>query len=118
MTRAPLLLVAAGLVVLLVASPERLRAEDRPSPPPLEASEPRFDAGRVEAGTAVHHTYVLRNHGQKILQILAKPSCGCTTTDYDRTIAPGDVGTITARLDTTSVRGRVEKHINVTTNDP
>ncbi len=84
----------------------------------LEAIASRFDAGRVEAGTQVRHTYELRNIGTKPLQILAKPECGCTTTDYDREIPAGGTGKITAVLDTTHMRGRVEKIVNVRTNDP
>ena len=74
--------------------------------------------GKVEAGTPVEHTYVLRNDGPKTLQIVAKPGCGCTTTSYDREIPPGGTGKVTARLDTTDLRGRVEKTIDIISNDP
>jgi hypothetical protein len=110
-------LAAAGLLVALAAQPVSVPAAD-PAPPPLEALAPRFDAGRVEAGTTVRHTYVLRNRGTTTLQILAKPSCGCTTTDYDHTIAPGTTGKVDVALDTTYVHGPLEKTIAVMTNDP
>lgn len=87
-------------------------------PPPLAALAPRWDAGRVEAGTEIRHTYELRNDGTRPLQISAKPSCGCTTADYDKEIPPNAVGKLTAVLDTTHARGRVEKVVTVTTNDP
>jgi hypothetical protein len=84
----------------------------------LHAVAPSFDAGKVEAGTPVEHTYVLRNDGPKTLQVVAKPGCGCTTTSYDREIPPGGTGKVTARLDTTDLRGRVEKTIDIISNDP
>jgi hypothetical protein len=87
-------------------------------PPPLEAPAPRFDAGRVDVGTEVRHTYELRNRGPRALQIAVKPGCGCTTADYDAEIPPGGTGRVTAVLDTTHVHGRVEKIVDVLTNDP
>lgn len=81
--------------------------------PALTAVEARFDAGRVEAGTKVSHTYELRNSGPTDVTIFAKASCGCTATDYDRVIPAGGTGKVTAVLDTTRMRGRVEKAIDV-----
>lgn len=81
--------------------------------PTLVAVEPRFDAGRVEAGTKVTHVYELRNSGTTDVRIFAKASCGCTAMDYDRIIPAGGTGTVTAVLDTTRMRGRVEKAIDV-----
>ena len=106
--------VAILLVVVGIAATAPAHAD----PPPLEALAPRWDAGRVEAGTEIRHTYELRNTGPRPLQISAKPSCGCTTADYDKEIPPNGVGKLTAVLDTTHARGRVEKVVTVTTNDP
>lgn len=109
---------AAACLVLVLGAHPRPASADGPPTPPLEAVDPRYDAGRVEAGTIVRHTYLLRNHGTATLQILAKPSCGCTTTDYDRTIASGTTGTVAVAVDTKSMRGSIEKTIAVITNDP
>lgn len=106
--------VAAGLVALLLLSPRAAPAD----PPPLEALAPRWDAGRVEAGTEIRHTYELRNRGSRPLRITVKPGCGCTTAAYDKEIPAGGRGTVTAVLDTTHVRGRVEKIVDVLTDDP
>lgn len=104
---------AVALHVLLGAVPA-LAATDVV----LTAIEPRWDAGRVEAGTQVTHTYVLRNTGTAPVPILVTTSCGCTTTDYDRMIPAGGTGKVTVLLDTTRMRGRVEKAIDVKTNEP
>lgn len=112
----PTVRVASGLAALALVATTGARGFA--DPPPLEALAPRWDAGRVDAGTQVRHTYELRNHGSRVLQIAVKPSCGCTTADYDAEIPPGGTGHVTAVLDTTRMRGRVEKVIDVTTNDP
>lgn len=100
---------------LLIASlvPLSFAAAGEPDAPGLTATAPRFDAGRVEAGTKVTHTYELRNSGTTDVRIFAKASCGCTATDYDRVVPAGGTGTVTAVLDTTRMRGRVEKAIDV-----
>lgn len=106
------------LVTATLAAPLPVHADATPTPaPPLEAIAPTYDAGRVDAGTEIRHTYELRNRGPRPLQIKVKASCGCTTTDWDREIAPGALGKVTAQLDTTHLRGRVEKTVTVTTDD-
>jgi hypothetical protein len=108
-------------VVALVLAPgsHALRADETPpAAPPLAAVAPTWDAGRVEAGTQLRHTYELRNRGDRPLQILVTASCGCTTTEYDHEIAAGGVGTVTALVDTSRLRGRSQKTLSVTTNDP
>ena len=105
----------AGLVAFVGAA----RAADAPTTaPPLAAVADTYDAGRVAIGVPVTHTYELRNTGSTALEIRVKATCGCTTTDYDKSVAPGGTGKVTAVLDTTHVRGRVAKTLHVTTTDP
>jgi uncharacterized protein DUF1573 len=107
------MLLLAGLTTAAATS-----AADPTPTPPLSAPAPRFDAGKVDAGTVVQHTFELRNAGSHPIPIVAKPSCGCTTTDYDKEIPAGGSGKVTAALDTTHVRGRVEKTIDILTGEP
>jgi hypothetical protein len=108
-----------GLLALLAVSLGAVTsaAAADPAPPALTADAPTFDAGRVEAGTKVTHTYVLSNAGSAPLPILVKASCGCTATEYDRVIPAGGTGTVTAVLDTTRMRGKVRKSIDVLSTD-
>src|SRR5688572_7783716 len=108
--------LVAALVLACLAAPASGAAAEVVAPV-LAAVEPRFDAGRVEAGSKVTHTYQLRNSGPTDLPIVVKASCGCTATDYDRVIPAGGTGKVTAVLDTTRMRGRVEKTIDVMSND-
>jgi hypothetical protein len=110
MTRAAAIALASVLACIAEA-----RAAGSPA---LTAVAPIWDAGTVAVGASVRHTYELRNGGTAALHVLVKPSCGCTTADYDRVIPPGASGHVSATLDTRNLRGAVAKTIHVTTDDP
>ena len=94
-------------------------AQDGPKPklsiPSLEHS-----FGSVKAGTPLTYTFQIKNEGKVDLEIKSvNPSCGCTTSKYDKVIAPGKVGTVTlAVAKTDSYKGEITKTASVTTNDP
>ncbi|HEY6331062.1 MAG TPA: DUF1573 domain-containing protein [Blastocatellia bacterium] len=78
------------------------------------------DFGNVDAGTPLRYSFKVRNDGTADLRIMSvAPSCGCTTTYYDKTLAPGAEGKITLAIEhTVGYSGRVQKSATVTTNDP
>lgn len=86
--------------------------------PMITVDEPAFDAGEVEQGSVIEHTFVIANSGDETLRILGvRPSCGCTVAqDYDREIAPGESGRIPIVLKTHGFRGKISKTISVTSN--
>ena len=87
--------------------------------PQVAVPENRFDAQRVQEGEVIVHSYVIQNRGTEPLEILhVKPDCGCTSAEFDKSIAPGKEGHITLRLDTRGDSGRIAKHTRVFTNDP
>jgi hypothetical protein len=110
-------LAALLLLVTVCTGAPRVSADDPLAAPALVAPEATWDAGRVDVGTRVTHTYELRNQGPRLLTLTVKTTCGCTTTDFDQRIPAGGTGKVTAVLDTTHVRGRVVKTIRVTTDD-
>lgn len=77
-----------------------------------------IDAGRISKGNAAEFEFLIRNSGQAPLEINAVPRCGCTVAKFDRSIAPGKEGKISASLRTDQLSGRVVKAIEMTTNDP
>ena len=88
------------------------------SGPSLAVDEPIHDIGVVEAGSDVTHTFVLRNEGDAVLTIVdVEPDCGCTVVSYDRSIAPGGSGEVTARIDISTFFGPIAKYLVVHTND-
>src|SRR5581483_1747439 len=88
-------------------------------PKPVLAVEKREeDAGDVWRGEKPHFTFVIKNAGDAPLEITAKPNCGCTVAHYDKVITPGASGKIEADVNTAAFRGRIQKQITVTSNDP
>ncbi|MEE8141997.1 MAG: DUF1573 domain-containing protein [Planctomycetota bacterium] len=87
----------------------------------LHIPEPVFEWGEVLQGTQVEHTFTLENQGSAVLKILnVKPSCGCTTVQFDREIPPGGVGQLQLRIrtDRISTGHTLKKRVTVHTNDP
>jgi thiol-disulfide isomerase/thioredoxin len=82
-------------------------------------AEATKDFGEFWAGAELTHNFVIKNPGDQVLQLLSvKASCGCTSTGYDKEIAPGAEGKVSAKLNTKNFPGRFSKSITVTTNDP
>ena len=100
------------VLALAVAAPARAE------PPRLEMPEAVFEAGTVDAGTLIRHTFAIRNAGGADLHVTAQPGCACTVVQYDRTIAPGTVGTLTATLDTLNYKGAITKEVRLSSDDP
>src|SRR5882724_184800 len=76
--------------------------------------------GAVKAGTPLTYSFEIKNEGKVDLEVKSvSPSCGCTTSKYDKVIAPGKAGNITLEVaKTDGYKGEVTKTANVTTNDP
>lgn len=86
-------------------------------PPTSDVNEPVFDWGSVLQGEVVIHDFELKNTGGSALKIeRVKPSCGCTTVNFDKIIAPGATGKITLKVDTKKFSGMVRKTAQVSTN--
>jgi len=87
--------------------------------PRLVVEEAEMDAGVREPGPKVEFVFRLKNTGAAPLKIIeAKGNCGCVAAAYDREIAPGGTGTVTAVLDTAERIGMEVKHLTVVSNDP
>ena len=99
---------------LLVAAAVPALAES-PKAVPLEPIK-NFDL--VARGDILEHTFEIRNDGNQPLEITdVRPACGCTVAEFDKNVAPGKVGKIHAKVDTTDFMGPISKSIAVFTND-
>lgn len=104
------------LTLLWVTAIVAGRAEAQPG---AVFSETVIDVGAVNKGERASYEFTVQNEGDQVLQITeVKPSCGCTVTEYDKTIKPGGSGKITAVVDTTNFKGPIAKSVKVFTNDP
>jgi hypothetical protein len=89
------------------------------SKPKMQIVEPSYDAGEMyKTNKKIQHDFIIKNNGNAELQILnARPGCGCTVTQFDKTIAPGAEGKVTASVDISHFKGQIEKGIDLQTND-
>ena len=88
--------------------------------PKLSIPSLEHSFGSVKAGTPLTYSFQIKNEGKVDLEIKSvSPSCGCTTSKYDKIIAPGKVGTVTLAVEKTDTyKGEISKTASVTTNDP
>lgn len=105
----------ASLLMLVFSVSAQESGNPRLSIPSLEHS-----FGSVKAGTPLLHAFEIKNEGKVDLEIKSvSTSCGCTSSKYDKVIAPGKVGTVTLEVaKTDGYKGEVSKTASVITNDP
>ena len=86
---------------------------------PLAAPvEPIKDFDVITKGEVIVHEFEIKNEGTAPLEITdVRPACGCTIARYDKTIAPGQIGRVKARVETDNFAGPISKSIAVFTND-
>jgi hypothetical protein len=79
-----------------------------------------FDFGRALPGKALRKQFVLRNAGDAELVIeRVDTSCHCTAAIAGSTrLLPGRSTALTVSLDTSGLRGHVERRVLVRSNDP
>ncbi|MBI4578693.1 MAG: DUF1573 domain-containing protein, partial [Planctomycetes bacterium] len=106
------------------AVPPRGLAQTQPAqtqpagpPPKFRCDELVYNFGTVWASEKVEHAFILHNDGEGVMTIEARGTCGCTATEYDKTIAPGGQGKVKAVLTTGNYTVPMNKIIVVTTND-
>jgi hypothetical protein len=104
-----------ALCATLIAAPLALADASRPK---AVAPEPIKDIEGVAKGEKITHDFVIRNEGTAPLEISeVRASCGCTATEFDKTIAPGAAGKVHVVIDSTTFAGPIAKSVTVFTND-
>lgn len=113
-------IAAASSVAYAQADQANPQAPSEPKAPKIWIEATTHDFGTVEAGTPLRYSFKIRNDGTAALEIKGvRPSCGCTTTDFDKQLAPGAEGKITLAVEHTGgYSGETQKVATVTTNDP
>jgi hypothetical protein len=88
--------------------------------PKLAVPKTDVEVGNLTSGESAEGTFTLENQGSDPLVISnVGTSCGCTTTSYPKTLAPGETGVLKATLASNPHwSGRVQKEITVNSNDP
>ncbi len=108
----------SGLNVEPVAVPTP--GQENPDAPVIKVDQGVHNFGTVWTGPVLKHEFTIRNEGKTPLQITkVKPACGCTIAgEYPRSIAPGESGKFPFSIPSDKLRGKFEKAITVTSNDP
>lgn len=111
--------LALALSITTVAVAQDKKATETARAPRLTLVEPLKDFGTVPKGQKIDWAFEIKNTGTADLEILsAKPACGCTVADFDRVIKPGQIGKVSAHVDTTGFAGPISKAVTLETNDP
>jgi hypothetical protein len=107
---------------MLVPAGPRSFADEKPVP---AASGPRMvlpsdtlEFGKVRAGKVISHSFPFRNPGTETLVIEdIRTGCTCTVAGkYDARLDPGGKGTIELEVDTTTLKGRINRTVRVLNN--
>jgi hypothetical protein len=90
------------------------------SQPKLSLDKPEVDLGKMYGGEKKKGKIVLKNIGNDTLRIFSvQPSCGCTTVKQPKGfLLPGQSDDVELEFNSAGYRGKVEKHVSITTNDP
>jgi hypothetical protein len=84
----------------------------------LEFEEEVFDFGDIVEGDVVEHVFKFKNAGKSPLIIShAVGSCGCTVPEWPQEpIAPGDLGEVKVKFNSTGKQGEQDKTITISAN--
>jgi hypothetical protein len=90
------------------------------SQPKLSLDKPEVDLGTIYGGVKKTGTFTLKNIGNDTLRIISvRPTCGCTTVKQPKAfLLPGESDVAEFEFNSAGYRGKVEKHVNINTNDP
>jgi hypothetical protein len=88
--------------------------------PKAQVGDPTFNFGTALSGPPINHAFMIKNVGNGPLEIRnVTSSCGCTAAKPSKTIlAPGEVSTVSASVDTHFEQGHSLSVVTLTTNDP
>lgn len=112
-----------ALVVLALAltafAQETAQPAAKGKPKLVIVEKPEFDFGKVKEGTEVTHTFKIKNEGTAELVIInVSPACGCTASDFSKSIAPDAEGIVKLTVKTAGMNGKTSRYADLISNDP
>jgi len=85
----------------------------------MVVDSPELSCKGIRGGETAEYQFHVRNEGGANLAITSvKPSCDCTTVDFDHSIAPGKTGIILAHVHTKPLQTQLRVSLMVEANDP
>jgi hypothetical protein len=117
--RSLFIIIAILIPVTSIINEAQARQEEQKAGPQAVFVETIHDAGTVEAGTDLTHTFKIKNVGKADLLIeQVKPTCGCILTEFTEIIPPGQEGQVILSTKTPILRSTVQATAWIYTNDP
>lgn len=97
-----------------------LTTQQIPPRPQLVFDAPRYEFGKIIAGTVVQHSFFFRNTGTRPLVIAnVGVSCGCTTSNWPHTpVLPGKAAVVRVNFNSTGKSGMQYKLLTIESNAP
>ncbi len=93
------------------------KADDKGAPK-LAVDNAKFEFGKVKEGEEISHVFKIKNTGTSELVIVnVSPACGCTASDFTKTLAPGAEGIVKLTVKTAGMSGWTERYADVISND-
>ena len=88
--------------------------------PVIKVDNPTKDLGATWVGPMLEHAFTITNEGDAPLEITkVRPACGCMIAGpYPKTIEPKKSGEFPFKVNSTKLRGKYEKSITISSNDP
>lgn len=107
-----------ALLIVALAMTAAAFGQDKAAAPKLVVDKATFEFGKVKEGEEISHVFKVKNEGTAELTIInVSPACGCTASDFTKTLAPGAEGTITLSVKTAGMNGLTERYADVISND-
>lgn len=88
--------------------------------PRLQLDSTVIRLGKIALGDSKNFKITLKNTGDDKLRIIKiQPSCGCTTAKMPKDIiAPGKSDAVELKFNSAGLKGHIQKHVQIETNDP
>lgn len=113
-----LLVCALALTVSAFAQDKSADKAASQDVPKLAVDNAKHEFGKVKEGEEVKHVFKIKNTGKAELVILnVSPACGCTASDFTKSLAPGAEGTVTLTVKTAGMNGWTERYAEIISND-
>ena len=105
---------------LLIFDKKKTRRTNQDQVPLAFAGAPEYDFGKALGGSKIKHNFIIKNIGQKPLEIASvTETCACTASVISQDeIPPGGTGSISTVLTLSSESRQIRERIFVLTNDP
>jgi hypothetical protein len=113
-----LITMLVSALALTVFGQEQAKQADTQGAPKLVVDNAKFEFGKVKEGEEISHVFKIKNTGTSELVIVnVSPACGCTASDFTKTLAPGAEGIVKLTVKTTGMVGWTERYADVISND-